>query len=276
MADLPIAKPRFLSAEDVAHTLSSRQETQEAFGPEPELTPSPLADAAPVRETHPWWEAARRMALAAPDWLAAVGLYGISTLFSVRLFVERAGNDPLDQVVFGLLGAFFDLSKISLWVNGRRKNNGTYVGLALAFTLVSLIASTLNLFASFDAAVVEAKSDAYFIDAKRAEIALLEKQVAIENARLEKGDARYRTDAGDTRESIDRLAESRRVAVEELRALMARSDSSVAAKARGLFDVIPGSKETRDLIQVLFLALVSLLLEAGGLATTDSLVRRKP
>ena len=79
------------------------------------------------------------------ETITAIGLYSVSTAFSVKLFTELAGDEPFNRLTFFIMALVFELSKIALWIEGIKNRKRFFQVLALAFTLSSLVASASNI-----------------------------------------------------------------------------------------------------------------------------------
>lgn len=203
------------------------------------------------------------------------GLFGVSGVFSVRLFLELASTSA-DKWLYGAMACFFEGTKIVLWEIGR----GAQRIIAIAMVMMSLVASTGAALAVADRARSNG-TDSRVIEASEARIKTLDSQItAIDESiaalttQARGLPADYVTAASRLQTQIaalyDRqlaLVVSRDVALAETLSYEASRESTAALS---MFRLIAKAIDIDESEVVLvFMLAVALLLEIGALGTTE-------
>ena len=211
------------------------------------------------------------------DGIATVGLYGVSTTFSVLLFSSLAPQSFVGQAAFTSFAVIFEVSKVALWMQGIVKRNWAFVAIALFMTIGSLVASAVSLVGEQDQRMEEGrlKSELAAVEeeALGARLKSLEREIRLTEDRLASG-------TGYAVENRSRLDELR---IQELRL----SSDYTEARSKRLSQVV-GERSFNDsknplealskvigveadLFRLSYTLFLSVLLELGGLAASWAL-----
>lgn len=208
---------------------------------------------------------------------SAIGLFGVSLIFSFTLFQRLVGAAWADRIAMGLASVMFETSKALLWVRGLQAprmaaRRWVFASIAVAFAALSITASAASILTKFDQGDQErAGSDAVRI-ALESQQAQLTQQINVEVQRLSGTDTAYVKSPEATRESLRNLrADLERVA-QRLEALPAKS----SVRSTDLFASLRvlAVLQNVDLRSLYALGIV-ILIDLGAFATSAASIRRK-
>lgn len=204
------------------------------------------------------------------DLLGTVGLYGITIFLTAVLLGSQSSG--LMRIVFTAVGAFFEITNISVLVQALKRRAWYLWVTAVAFMCVSFCGAALGMMTSFKNATELQAQDPMEIrrEALRSNITSLEAAREVELKRLASGSVEYRTDAVQTRASLASLEEKLTAAQAELSGLPppARNEAS-----GGYFAALPLDEATRYLFELVFRLFISALMQIGGAFGVSFLVK---
>ena len=210
--------------------------------------------------------------------LSAIGLYSVNAAFTVTMFIS--GSIGPDRILQGAFAIAFELSKIGLWVEGLAKRQVSFMLLGICFSLGSLVTASVGLTGKEDnkRELVAIRNDAesVTVDSTQATIGSLQIQLDVELQRLASGSVAYRTDAEQTRASIDalesQLAIARATLVAAYKARVATIESTGATESNPFTVLSLRLKLDPSKTRFGFSIYQALMLELGGLATTAAAI----
>lgn len=212
-------------------------------------------------------------ALLALEVVSVVGLYAAMTAFTARL-VGSQGTGAMG-VILTALGGIFEITKITLIIEAVKRKSPLVALIACVFMAISFSGSALNMLSSWKATASAAQADPDEVVRRElsASIASLRAQEAQEAARLGSGSVQYRTDAENTRASLEAIRAEIDRKVSELAAVPAPKTEVVQAE-NGFFGVLPLPQERKSTLELWFRVAMAAALELGGLAGIVLLSRR--
>ena len=238
--------------------------------PEPEVPVDEWALPAPAKDGRKVVD----KALLALEILSVVGLYAAMTAFTARL-VGSQGTGAMG-VILTALGGIFEITKITLIIEAVKRKSPLVALIAFVFMAISFSGSALNMLSSWKATASAAQADPNEVVRRElsASIASLRAQESQESARLGSGSVQYRTDAENTRTSLEAIRAEIDRKVAELAAVPAPSVEVVQAE-NGFFGVLPLPQERKSTLELWFRVAIAAALELGGLAGIVLLSRRR-
>jgi hypothetical protein len=212
--------------------------------------------------------------------LLALVMYGVNANFTILLFTS--GFTGWEYIVRFTFALGFEGFKVAVWVEGIVRHSIWLKLLALSFSLGSLMTATLGMVlgelldTERKVAYVEAEGAA--LAGVNAEIEAVQRQLETEQERLEEGSAIYRTDARETRASIDKLmgrlsqlyGDKAKLSEEAL-----ASSESAGIKKNPLAQVSELLGPKAQTARMGFGGYQALMLELGGMASAALSIRKK-
>lgn len=206
------------------------------------------------------------------EWFGVAGLYACMTLFTAKLLGSQGTG--ISRWILTALGGIFEITKLTLIVEGFRRKNPAVVLTALVFMVISFSGSALNMLASWQEKVEAQAADPRLarISSLEADLVSLRSQRDAELLRLKGGSVEYRTDAKETRASLDAVQGRIDAKETELRglqeAVQKASQDQGGARDLGFFGALENTgvlaTGSAGRLEVWFRVLVAFALEAGG------------
>jgi len=223
-----------------------------------------------VKQILPWKDRINAALLEVIHWI----MFGVSAVFSIRLF-SLLGSTPLDTGLYSVLAVAFEGAKIMLWEIGTKVQKGV----AIAFVGVSLIASTAVAVAISE----RTRSDGVQVsvtDSFESRLSEYTNQIGESTLNIANIENQIKALPPAYTTSVERLTKlrvdesNRRIELQTKRNILEDEywkykESKATHTERTMFTMLADIlKMTESMFTLLFMLIVSVLLEIGALITT--------